>query len=129
MNYFITEKERIQSRGQTADCALWRRNVGHCAKGRKHCANGGAGHREAVLGLCFGFWRDGSNDYMVGLAYETDLEGLESFTYPKASWVVYNLSGKISDDVLGNAWWYVKNQLLPELNYEVGAAAYDRKLY
>lgn len=119
MNYFITEKEGFKVVG--------RRRIAPYGGGTWDIArkDGSIAQMEALgtgkpfLGLCFGFGEDGSNDYMVGLAYETDLEGLESFTYPKASWVVYNLSGKISDDVLGNAWWYVKNQLLPELNYEI----------
>lgn len=66
------------------------------------------------LGLCFGFGEDGSNDYMVGVEYDGAVEGLQSFTYPAAQWLVYSLSGSIHEDVLGNAWWYVKNKLLPE---------------
>ncbi|MDE7297682.1 MAG: hypothetical protein K2N94_02490 [Lachnospiraceae bacterium] len=66
--------------------------------------------------LCFGFLADGSNDNMVAVEYEKDIEGLESFSYPPHRWLVYVLSGKISEDVLGNAWWYINNKLLAELN-------------
>lgn len=68
-----------------------------------------------LYGLCFGFHEDGSNDNMVAVEYENDIEGLESFSYPAHRWLVYVLSGKISEDVLGNAWWYINNKLLAEL--------------
>lgn len=67
------------------------------------------------LGLCFGFMEDGSNDNMVGMEYDTKLEGMEYFEYPAHEWLIYTLSGKISEDVLGNGWWYVNNRLLNEL--------------
>lgn len=67
-------------------------------------------------GLCFGFEADGSNDNMVAVEYEGEIEGLEEFTYPAHRWLVYVLSGKLSEDLLGNAWWYINNKLLDELN-------------
>lgn len=70
------------------------------------------------LGLCFGFNEDGSNDYMVGIEYSDEVEGLESFEFPAHQWLIYALSGKVSEDVLGNAWWYVNNKLLSELGFE-----------
>lgn len=72
------------------------------------------------LGLCFGFGGDGSNDYMVGMELDGDLAGLESYTYPKHSWLIYELSGKVSENVLGNAWWYVNEELLPNLGFMKG---------
>jgi AraC family transcriptional regulator len=71
------------------------------------------------LGVCFGFGADGSNDYMVGMELEEDMEGLESYTYPKHAWLIYELAGSVSEDVLGNAWWYVKNELLPKSGYKI----------
>lgn len=68
-----------------------------------------------LYGLCFGFREDGSNDNMVAVEYENDIEGLESFSYPAHRWLIYVLSGKISEDVLGNTWWYINNKLLDEL--------------
>lgn len=68
------------------------------------------------LGLCFGFDEQGRNDYMVGVEYEEPVDGLESFRYPAARWLCYRLQGAISEDVLGNAWWYVKNELLKKLD-------------
>jgi len=73
------------------------------------------------LGLCFGFGQDGSNDYMVGIEHGEPVEGLESFTYPAHAWLVYSLSGKISEDVLGNAWWYVNNKILTPDGYQKDA--------
>lgn len=119
MNYFITEKDGFKVVGRRRTTPYGGGTWDVARKDGSIAQMEALGTGKPFLGLCFGFEEDGSNDYMVGLEYETDLEGLESFTYPKASWVVYNLSGKISDDVLGNAWWYVKNQLLPELNYQI----------
>ena len=72
------------------------------------------------FGLCFGFGEDGSNDYMVGIEYDgPDVDGLDSFSYPKTSWLIFELSGYISkEDVLGNAWWYVNNEFLPKSEYK-----------
>lgn len=67
-------------------------------------------------GLCFGFREDGSNDNMVAVEYENDVDGLESFSYPAHRWLVYTLAGKTSEDLLGNAWWYINNKLLAKLN-------------
>ncbi len=68
------------------------------------------------LGLCVGFDERGRNDYMVGMEYAAPVEGLEHFEYPAARWLRYCLDGAISEDVLGNAWWYVKNELLAKLD-------------
>lgn len=67
-----------------------------------------------LAGLCFGFDKEGNNDYMVGVEYDKDVEGLESYTYPAAKWLVYRDEGSLSDNVLGNAWDYVNGTLLPE---------------
>lgn len=67
-----------------------------------------------MLGLCFGFDEKGQNDYMVGVAYPQDVEGLESYTYPEAKWLIYRAEGALSENVLGNGWDYVNNTLLPE---------------
>lgn len=77
------------------------------------------GTGKPFLGLCFGFGEDGSNDYMVGVEYGVPVEGLECFSYPAAQWLVYSLEGSIQDDVLGNAWWYVKNKLLGEAGFKM----------
>lgn len=67
-----------------------------------------------TLGLCFGFDEKGQNDYMVAVEYPQDVENLESYTYPEAEWLIYRSAGKLSENVLGNAWYYVNNTLLPE---------------
>jgi AraC family transcriptional regulator len=66
------------------------------------------------LGLCFGFNSDGSNDNMVAVEYDAEVEGLESFLFPAHKWLVYTLSGKTSDDLLGDAWWHINNKLMSE---------------
>ena len=72
-------------------------------------------------GLCFGFFEDGSNDNMVAVEYGDNVEGLDSFDYPAHKWLVYVLSGKTSEDLLGNAWWYINNKLLDELGIQKDA--------
>lgn len=72
-------------------------------------------------GLCFGFFEDGSNDNMVAIEYGDNVEGLDSFDYPAHKWLVYVLSGKTSEDLLGNAWWYINNKLLDELGIQKDA--------
>ena len=67
-----------------------------------------------MLGLCFGFDENGQNDYMVAVEYPEDVEGLESYTYPDAKWLIYRAAGTLSENVLGNGWNYVNNTLLPE---------------
>lgn len=52
---------------------------------------------------------------MVGIEYHNEIEGLDSFEYPEHLWLIYAVSGKISEDALGNAWWYINNKLLSEL--------------
>lgn len=69
-------------------------------------------------GLCFGFGEDGSNDNMVAVEYENNIEGMDSFDYPAHKWLVYVLLGKTSEDLLGNAWWYINNKLLDELGIQ-----------
>lgn len=71
-----------------------------------------------LLGLCFGFNADGSNDYMVGIEYDKNIDNFESYSYPKYSWLIYEVSGKISENVLINAWAYVNNDLLLKLGYK-----------
>ena len=71
------------------------------------------------LGLCFGFDDDGSNDYMVGLEYAgEDIGGLESFTYPKSTWLVFAGEGKIKKNVLGNTWSRIYGEFLPRSEYK-----------
>lgn len=67
-----------------------------------------------TLGLCFGFDEKGQNDYMVAVEYSHEVENLDSYTYPETDWLIYRVAGKISDNVLGNAWYYINNTLLAE---------------
>lgn len=71
------------------------------------------------LGLCFGFGNDGSNDFMVGIEYDgDDIDGLESFTYPRSTWLVVEGEGAISDNILGNGWNRIYEEFLPQNDYE-----------
>jgi len=69
------------------------------------------------LGLCFGFGKDGSNDYMCAVEYSGDVpEGFESFTYPAESWAKFEDKGSIKE--FGNTWQYINNEFLPQNKYE-----------
>ena len=77
---------------------------------------------QPFLGLCFGFGKDGGNDYMVGIVSDGgDVPGLESFTYPASRWMIFEAEGKISDNVLGNAWKSVYKRYLPKSGYKQSA--------
>ncbi len=71
------------------------------------------------LGLCFGFGEDGSNDYMCGVEWEKeDIPELESYTYPAATWLIFEARGAISDHILGDTWQKVNNEFLPQSIYK-----------
>ena len=65
------------------------------------------------LGLCFGDDENGVNKYMVGVEADCDsLEGMDSFTYPKSAWLVFEARGPINP-TLGNTWRQIYEDALP----------------
>lgn len=71
------------------------------------------------LGLCFGFKEDGSNDYMCGIEWEKeDVQGLDSFEYPAATWLKFEAKGEISSQVLGSVWHRINNEFLSQSKYK-----------
>lgn len=71
------------------------------------------------LGLCFGFGEDGSNDYMCGIEWEKeDIPEFESYTYPSATWLIFETSGKISENVLNHVWQRINHEFLPQSKYK-----------
>ena len=71
------------------------------------------------LGLCFGFGEDGSNDYMCGVEWEKeDIPEFESYTYPTATWLIFEANGTISEQVLNNAWQRINHEFLPQSKYK-----------
>ena len=71
------------------------------------------------LGLCFGFGEDGSNDYMCGIEWDKeDIEEFDSYTYPYATWLIFEANGKISEQVLNNVWQRVNHEFLPQSKYK-----------
>jgi len=72
-----------------------------------------AGESKVTLGLCFGFDEKGHNDNMVGFFTELDkVEDYEVVHYPESKWIELVTEGKISDNVLGNAWQYIHAELI-----------------
>lgn len=79
------------------------------------------------LGLCFGFLEDGSDDYMCAVEWDGgEVEGFDTFTYPAATWLVFEAKGAISDNVLGNVWNRINNDFLPNSKYKKCMATIER---
>lgn len=71
------------------------------------------------LGLCFGFKEDGSNDYMCAIEWEKDgIPDFESYTYPEATWLMFEANGTIADEVLNNTWHRINTEFLPQSKYK-----------
>ena len=71
------------------------------------------------LGLCFGFGTDGSNDYMCAVEWDADdVDGLDSFLYPSATWLKFEANGTVSGQTLGNVWQRINNEFLPQSKYK-----------
>ena len=70
------------------------------------------------LGLCFGFDKDGSNDYMCGIEYKGEnIEGFDQYQYPAINWLVFTAKGTISGDILGQTWKRIYGEFLPQSEY------------
>ena len=71
------------------------------------------------LGLCFGFGEDRSDDNMVGIEWDgDDVEGLESYTFPKSSWLVFTDEGKIDEQPLLKMWDRIYRDFMPQSEYK-----------
>ncbi len=70
------------------------------------------------LGLCFGFGKDGSNDYMCGLEWNQEtVPGLDTYEYPEADWIKFEAKGALSDQVLAGVWHRINNEFLPQSKF------------
>ncbi|MCK5129570.1 MAG: AraC family transcriptional regulator [Clostridiales bacterium] len=70
------------------------------------------------LGLCFGFDKDGNNDYMVGVAWDTDdVLGYDVYEYTDITWLVFVSEGAISDNVLYKTWRRIYDEFLPNSKF------------
>ncbi len=82
------------------------------------------------LGLCFGFLEDGSDDYMCAIEWEgEEVEGFETFTYPPATWIVFEAKGSISDHVLVSVWNRINKEFLPNSKYRKCMATIEKFVY
>ncbi|MFT4146499.1 MAG: helix-turn-helix domain-containing protein [Mobilitalea sp.] len=71
------------------------------------------------LGLCFGFGEDGSNDYMCAVEWnKEDIDELDSYEYPAATWLKFEAKGTITGNTLGNVWQRINNEFLPQSKYQ-----------
>ena len=71
------------------------------------------------LGLCFGFGEDRSDDNMVGIEWNGgDIEGLESYTFPKLNWLVFTDEGKIDERPLLKMWDTIYRDFMPQSEYK-----------
>jgi AraC family transcriptional regulator len=71
------------------------------------------------LGMCFGFGEDGSNDYMCAVEYDGEPpSGLDSFSYPAATWLKFEAKGSVTDNTLGKVWQRINKEFLPQSKYK-----------
>ena len=74
------------------------------------------------MGLCYGFYEDGSNDYMVGFeTSDIEVPGFEVMHYPESRWLQVTAEGKSSDGTLGRVWREVHEQLMDSGAYKLRA--------
>lgn len=79
------------------------------------------------LGLCFGFFPDGSNDNMCAILWEgEDVPGYDSYAYAPHTWLEFEAKGKISEGVLGEVWHRINTEFLPQSKYEKCAPTIER---
>jgi len=79
------------------------------------------------LGLCFGFFEDGSNDYMCAVEWDgEDVPGLDSYTYTPHTWIEFQASGKITENTLGEVWNRINNEFLYKSKYYKCAPTIER---
>lgn len=77
-----------------------------------------AGH-PCDLGLCFGFDREGNNDYMCGVEYAgVPLPRFDLYTCPKATWLVFSAEGGIREGALAQTWKRIYGELMPQSQYK-----------
>lgn len=69
------------------------------------------------LGLCFGFGDDGSNDYMCAVEWPGEADGFDVYEYPGSTWLRFETAGKISENVLGDAWRRINEEFFPQSCY------------
>ncbi len=71
------------------------------------------------LGLCFGFLKDGSNDYMCAVEWcGGDVKGFDTYVYPHATWLIFEAAGTISGQALYQTWQRINNEFLPQSKYK-----------
>ena len=71
------------------------------------------------LGLCFGFDKDGNNDYMCAVEYEGQgIDGFSTYRYPEVTCLVFTAKGTISGGVLGQTWKRIYGEFMPQSEYK-----------
>lgn len=76
------------------------------------------GEGSALLGMCYGFQDDGSDDYMVALEYEgTENHGFQRESVPGSAWLIFDAVGPISENTLGAMWERIYGEFMPQSAY------------
>ncbi len=118
MDYQVVEKDGFQVIGRRRTTPSGGGTWGIAKKDGSVEQMMALGTGEPFLGLCFGFAEDGSNDYMVGIAYEGEaLPGLEHYLYPPSSWLIFRAQGEIRENVLGKLWERIYGEFLLQSDY------------
>lgn len=70
------------------------------------------------LGLCFGFDKEGANDYMCGITYQGEpLNDFDQYQCPALTWLVFTAKGAISEGILGQTWKRIYGEFMPHSDY------------
>ena len=76
--------------------------------------------RKCNLGICFGYDREGNNDYMCAAEYSGEQNtNFDYYHFPKLAWVVFNTKGKISEDIFHNVENRIYREFIPQSMYNI----------
>ncbi|MGF7146220.1 AraC family transcriptional regulator [Anaerotaenia torta] len=71
------------------------------------------------LGLCFGFDKDGNNDYMCGVEYKGEaVTGFDLYRCPASTWLIFTAKGRISEDIIGKTWKRIHGEFMLQSEYQ-----------
>ena len=71
------------------------------------------------LGLSFGFGGDRSEEGMIGIEYDGgDIEGLESYSCPESSWLIFTDEGKPNGKIFHKMREKIYSDFLPQSEYK-----------
>jgi AraC family transcriptional regulator len=118
MNYRVVERQAFSVIGKSAHSSAEKDIWGRCKRDGTIEKLLEIGVNKDTLGLCFGYDADGNNTYMVGIESALNqVDGMETYTLPKSSWLIFEAAGSISAKTLGATWRRIYGEFLPQSTY------------